>query len=215
MNVAPRLRATVVVAFAVCLFLGMMITPPSGDGAAALLQSLRDHSRRAYLTGLFRFLTSLLVGPALLVLASSIRRGGARLVRVAAGSLYVASFAGVAVFTQMILLTGVLAPMPDRVVALAVAEAIEASPLSLISAIVYLVGMLVGFLLLGLSLWRARVGRLVAVAVALGLLLHIAGGDWIVTSLTGALVLCGGLAVAGLRIMRRPEGWQHSPLSSS
>jgi len=202
MNKSPGLRSTVVIAFALCLFLGMMLTPPSGDSPAELLQSLREHSAEAYWTGLFRFLTSLLVVPVLLAIAPSIRHRGSVPFRVAAVSLYVGSLCGVVVFTLMVMQNAVLAPMPNQESALAVAEALESSLLLLIPSIVYLVGLLIGFLLLGVSLWLAGIGRLVATAVSIGLAVHIAGGDWIVTSLSGALILSGGITMVGLRLVR-------------
>jgi hypothetical protein len=199
---SPGLRATAVIAFAVCLFLGMMLTPPAGAGAAGLLQSLREHSLEANLTALFRFLTSILIVPALLAIAPSIPSRGIRPFRIAAVLLYLGSLAGVVVFTQMVLQNAVLAPMPNHATALEVAEAIAATLLWQISAPVYLLGLLSGFLLLGISLWRAGLGRLIAAAVALGLFVHIAGGDWIATSMTGALILGGGLTALGLTLIR-------------
>jgi hypothetical protein len=203
MKTSPGLRGIAVIAFAVCLFLGMMLTPPPGQGAAGLLQSLREHSLEATLTGLFRFLTSILVVPALLAIAPSIPGRGIQPFRIGAVLLYLGSLGGVVVVSQMVLQNAVLAPMPNHATALDVAMAIEASLLWQISAPVYLLGLLSGFLLLGISLWRAGLGRLVAASVALGLFVHIAGGDWIATSMTGALILCGGFTALGLSFISK------------
>ena len=141
--------------------------------------------------------------PALLAIAPSIQHRGTRPFRIAAVALYVGSLSGVVVFTLMVMQNAVLAPMPNHETALVVAEAIEISPLLQIPSIVYLLGLLIGFLVLGIGLWLAGIGRLVAVAVSLGLVVHIAGGDWIATSLSGALILCGGITMLGLLIVRR------------
>ena len=205
MILAPRHRSVVIVAFAVSLFLGLALTPPPGEGAAALLDSLHRHQVLANLTGLFRTVAAFLVVPALAAIAPAITERGTRLFSLAAAFLYVGSLAGIVLFTQMIFQNTVLTSLPDQLIALQIAEAIQASLLWQIPAIPYLVGLLVGFLLLGLAVWRAGLGRLVGIAIAGGLLLHIAGGDWFVTALAGALVLCSGLTALGLRIADSPR----------
>jgi hypothetical protein len=205
MILAPRHRSVVIVAFAVSLFLGMALTPPPGEGAAELLDSLHHHQVLANLTGLFRTVAAILVVPALAAIAPAVTERSTRLFSLAVAFLYVGSLAGIVLFTQMIFQNTVLTSLPDQLMALQIAEAIQASLLWQIPAIPYLVGLLVGFLLLGLAVWRAGLGRLMGVAIAGGLLLHIAGGDWFVTALAGALVLCGGLTALGLRIADSPR----------
>lgn len=138
--------------------------------------------------------------PALAAIAPAVTKRGARLFSLAAALLYVGSLSGIVLFTQMIFQNTVLAPLPDQATALTIAETIQVSLLWQIPAIPYLVGLLVGFLLLGLAVWRAGLGRLIGLAIASGLMLHIAGRDWFVTAVAGALVLCGGLTALGLRI---------------
>jgi hypothetical protein len=200
MILAPRHRSTVLIAFAVSLFLGMALTPPPGEGAAALLETLRQHEVLANLTGLFRILAAILVVPALAAIGASISGRGDRIFSLAATALYLGNIAGIVVCTHMIFQNEVLTSLPDQSTALTIAEAIEVSLLWQISTVPYLFGLLVGFLLLGVAVWRAGLGRLVGLAIGFGLLLHIAGGDWFVTSLAGALVLCGGLTALGLSI---------------
>ena len=202
MILAPRHRSVVLVAFAFSLFLGLALTPPPGEGAAALLDSLRRHEVIANLTGLFRTAAAILVVPALAAIAPAITQRGARMFGLAAALLYVGSLFGIVLFTQMIFQNTVLTSLPDQQIALTIAQAIQASLLWQLPAIPYLVGLLVGFLLLGLAVWRAGLGRLIGAAIAGGFVLHIAGGDWFVTALAGALVLCGGLTALGLRIAR-------------
>ena len=211
MMLAPRHRSLVLVAFAVSLFLGLALTPPPGEGAAALLDSLRRHEMLANLTGLFRTVAAFLVVPALAAIAPAITTRGARMFSVATVFLYVGSLSGMVLFTQMIFQNTVLASLPDQLIALTIAEAIQTSLLWQIPAIPYLIGLLVGFLLLGLAVWRAGLGRLIGVAIAGGFVLHIAGGDWFVTALAGALVLCGGLTALGLHIAGSSQAQTRPP----
>jgi hypothetical protein len=200
MILAPRHRSVVIVAFAVSLFLGLALTPPPGEGAAELLDSLRRHEELASLTALCRAAAAVLTVPTLAAIAPAITERGVRLFNVAAASLYVGSLAGIVVFTQVMVQNTVLASMPDREAALTVAEAMQAGALWQLPAIPYLLGLLVGFMLLGWAVWRSDQGRLAGIAIAGGFVVHIAGGDWFVTALTGALLLCGGLTALGLHI---------------
>ncbi len=195
-----------IVAFAAALLLGVTLTPPvAGEGSAALLDNLRDHPLQAGLTGLCRLLAAFLVVPALAVVSSAVTGRGARAFGFAAFALYVGSWAGVAVVTQMLLMTTVLAPLPDRAVAVRFADAIQGSVLWHVSAVVYLVGLLTGFLLLGVAVWRAGLGRVAGVAIGSGLVVHISVGDWFLTVVSGAVLLAAGLTAVGLRISPSPR----------
>ena len=99
-------------------------------------------------------MAAFLVVPALAAIAPAITERGARLFSLAAAFLYVGSLAGIILFTQMIFQNTVLTSLPGQLIALQVAEAIQASPHWQIPAIPSLVGLLVGFLLLGLAVWR-------------------------------------------------------------
>jgi len=205
MNSAPRHRSITIIAFAVSLFLGLTLTPPGGDSASALLASLREHVTLANLTALFRTLAAVLVVVTLAAIAPSITRRGSRAFRLSTVLLLLGNLAGIVVFTLMILQSSVLGPLPDRTAAIAVAEAIEKSMLWQVATVIYLIGLLIGFLLLGVAAWRAGLGRLAAGAISAGLVVHVAGGDWFVTSMAGALILCGGLTSLGLWIAGAPQ----------
>lgn len=206
MTMIHRLGPLIVIAFAASLFLGLAITAPPGDGVASLLASLREHQLQANLTGLFRGLTSILVVPALLAIAPAITVRGRRLFTVAAIALYLGNTAGIVVITHVIIQTNVLAPYPDQTTALTLAEAIDVSVLWQAAAVTYLLGLLVGFLLLGVAVWRAGHGRLIGLAIGAGLLLHISAGDWILTSLGGTLILAAGLSALAPRIANHNRG---------
>lgn len=211
MILAPKHRSVVIVAFAVSLFLGLALTPPPGEGAAELLDSLRQHGVLANLTALFRGAAALLVVPALAAIAPAVTARGGRLFSLAAAFLYVGSLSGIIVVTQVVFQNTVLVPLPDPAIALTVAEAMQTSALWQIPAVPYLLGLLVGFILLGWAVWRSGLGRLLGAAIACGLGLHIAGGDWFVTALAGALVLCGGLTALGLRIAGGTRAERRAP----
>ena len=112
MILAPRHRSTVLIAFAVSLFLGLALTPPPGEGAAALLETLRQHEVLANLTGLFRTLAAILIVPALAAVGAAISGRGARIFSLAATALYLGNIAGIVLFTQMIFQNTVLASLP-------------------------------------------------------------------------------------------------------
>lgn len=205
MSIHSRHRWVPVVALAATLLLGVTLTPPvDAEGSSALLASLRDHPRQAGLTGGCRLLAALLVVPALAVMGSAVTGRGSRAFRAGAVALYVGSWAGVAVVTQMLLLATVVAPLPDRAAAVRVADAIQGGPLWQVSAVLYLLGLLTGFLLLGVAVWRAGLGRVAGVAIGSGLVVHISVGDWFVTVVSGAVLLAGGLTAVGLRISGGP-----------
>ena len=82
---------------------------------------------------------------------------------------------------------------------MAVAELIDGNPWYLIVCVLYLVPLLLGFLLLGIALWRGRaVPRGIAACIGLGLIIHISVGDWRWTSAGGAVILAVGLGALAL-----------------
>jgi len=65
--------------------------------------------------------------------------------------------------------------------------------------VLYLIPLVLGFLLLGIALWRGRaVPRAIAACVGLGLIVHISAGDLRWTSVGGAVILAVGLGALAL-----------------
>ena len=201
MMIAPRYRTVVVSGFALSLMLGLALTPtPPNDEPAAWVTVFRDQTTLVNVAGLFRALAAILALPALIVLAPAFASRGRRCYKGAATALAVASLAGLVTVTQVILQNLAIAGLPDTTAAVALTAAVQSSPLWLISSVTYLLGMLIGFLLLGASVWLAGFSRWSAIAIGLGLPVHISVADWWATSAGGMVILAAGLIALGRQV---------------
>lgn len=73
--------------------------------------------------------------------------------------------------------------------------------------LIYIVGVVLGFVLLASALWRARaVPRWAAACIGLGPVIHVAGGDLPWTAAGGGVVLAVGLGGLALTQLGRLAG---------
>jgi hypothetical protein len=179
--------------YAVCGLAGMVLPPIAPDTTAGRLSVLADHAGRADLTYAFRMTGFLLLAPALVAILSGIRRRGAALAETAAVLLAVSGVAG-AGFVSLMAVEMVLARVGDRAAAVAAATLMEGTFVWMWSAVGYLLGWLLGSIVLGAALWRARTTpRWIPLCVGAGPVVHVAAGDLVWTTWGGALLVTAGL----------------------
>jgi hypothetical protein len=196
-----RFRFTVLAlaGFALTGLFGGALTPPTSADVAEQLDILSRYQVLANVVYLLRMLDLVLLAPALVAALRLLRGRGAGLGNAAAALLVIGHVAGAAVITMMAVQFDVLASAADRPAAVATSELIERSLLMQLSAVVYLGGLVLGFLLLGIALWRAgALPRWAAACIGLGLILHIAGGDLRWTVVGGSVALAIGLLTLAL-----------------
>ena len=199
-NTTPsRWAALAAGGFAATTLVGSVATPNSGSDIAARLEVLSHSWLIGNVTYLCRMADAVLLLPMLIIALRLLRRRGIRLGVAAAALLAVGHVAGAGVVTIMAVQINVLAPAPDRPAAVAVTELIERSALFQILCVLYLTGLVLGFLLLGIALWRARtIPRWAAAGIGLGLVLHISAGDLRWTAVSGSLLLTAGLVMLAI-----------------
>jgi hypothetical protein len=89
-----------------------------------------------------------------------------------------------------------LASAPDRQAAVIGADLIQNSGMWYTLGAISLLGVILGFILLGCALWRAgALPRWAAACISLGPVIHIAGGDFRWTAAGGILLLALGLGI--------------------
>jgi len=175
------------------------VTPAAPDDAAARLEILHHHPTAVAVTYVCRMLDLVLLVPVMAAVFRLLPGRGSGTGLAAAALLLIGHAAGAAVSSIMAVQGFVLAPMPDRPAAVAVATLIDENPGYLILCVLYLIPLLLGFLLLGIALWRGRaVPRAIAACIGLGLIVHISAGDWRWTSVGGAVILAVGLGALAL-----------------
>lgn len=194
-----RLTALATAAFATTTLVGAVAPPVAPEDAAARLEILAHHPTAVAVATACRLLDPVLLVPALVAVFRLLPGRGSRTALAAAALLLIGHTAGAAVTAIMAVQGLVLAPAPDRVAAVAVAELIDGSPMYLILCGLCLIPLLLGFLLLGIALWQGRaVPRAIAACIGLGLVIHISAGDWRWTSVGGAVILAVGLGALAL-----------------
>jgi hypothetical protein len=196
-----RLRMTALAtgAFAMTTMVGAVAPPVAPEDAAARLAIMTHHPTAVAVTTACRMLSPVLLVPALVAVFRLLPGRGSRIGVAAAALLLIGHTAGAAVTTVMAVQGFVLAPAPDRSAAVAAAKLIDKSLLWQLLCVLYLIPVVLGFLLLGIALWRGRaVPRAIAACVGLGLIVHISVGDLKWTSVSGAVMVGVGLGALAL-----------------
>ena len=210
-----RLTALATAGFAATTLLGSAIGPTIAADVAVRLEVLSHHALLGNATYVCRMLSFVLVTPAMVGALRLLPRRGALLGTIGAALLLISQVAGAAATTIMAVQIDVLAPTADRQAAVVAGEWLDQSLLWQLSGAVYVTGWLLGFLMLGIALWRAAtLPRWAAACIGLGPIVHIAGGDLSWTVVGGAVLLALGLimlALAPFHSNRRPADVTSTP----
>jgi hypothetical protein len=201
---------------ALCLVLGPLgavlveVVTPTGDGNAAtsVAQAAAHHgAMRLTLVGDG---LGLLLAPAVLIVAGIARPAAPRIAEVAGTVAFVGYSCLLSVISVDALLD-VAASQPNRAAAVSMVDEFTSNGLITATLAVYLIGSLLGLILLGIALWRSGVvPRWAALAVAVEPAFEIADHAVGIGSLAGAagyLLVTGAFAVCALRVVsptRRP-----------
>ncbi|MGK5681439.1 hypothetical protein [Actinoplanes sp. URMC 104] len=198
-----RMIATAVAGSAVTTFLGASFGPVFSADPAARLETMAQNTTVITAVYLFRMLGALLAPAVVIAVLRLVPRRGAPAAAAGGALVLIGETAGVATTTIVAVQALVLAPSDDRLTAIAVAGRLDDSSLVTVTAVLYLSGLLLGNLLLGVGLWRARaVPRWAAAAIAAGLIVHIAAGDLPWTTVGGTTLLTVGLAALARQVWR-------------
>jgi hypothetical protein len=202
----PRWIALTTGGFAATTLLGSVATPHAETDVAARLEALSHYSVIGNVTYLCRMASAVLLAPLLVTAMHALHGRGTRLGVTGATLLILGHVAGAGAVTIMAVQINVLATAPDRPAAVEITTQLDHSLLWQIICVFYLAGWILGFLLLGIALWRARaLPRWAAASISLGPLLHIAVGDLRWTAVGGAVVLTAGLAMLTITALHPTE----------
>jgi hypothetical protein len=198
-NHPSRWAALATGGFAAVTLLGSVATPHAETDVAARLEALSHYSAIGNATYLCRMAQVVLLTPFLFTALRLLRPHRSGLAVTAGAVLLLGHVAGAAATTIMAVQINVLATAPDRHAAVAMTDLLDRSLLWQISCYVYLPGWILGFLLLGIALWRAgALPRWAAASIGLGPILHIAVGDLRWTVVGGSVMLTAGLAMLAI-----------------
>jgi hypothetical protein len=209
--------AACLVAGPVGQFVQYLVTPiDEGDSAYAQVAQAAAHlARMRWSIPLDLFI--LLVAPAVLYTGAL---AGARVSKLAAAGagLVFASWLGAGYLLGSDILLYLAATAPDQTAAAALVDGYLSYPLVEGVVVAYVMGHMVGFLLLGVALWRARaVPRWAASAVAVWPFLEVLGeaSGIRVLAATGFALLAVGFGACAVMVVRQLAGRQGSDSLSS
>ena len=199
---------------AVCLVVGpvgqvaqYLVTPISeADSASAQVAQAAAHLDRMR-WAIPLDLLILLVAPAVLCAGALAGARVSRLAAAGAGLVFV-TWLGAGYLLGTDILLYLAATAGDQTAAVGLVDGYLYHPVVESLVVAYLVGHVLGFVLLGVALWRARaVPRWAAVAVAMWSFLELAGeaGGVRVLAAAGFALLAAGFAACAVEVVRRPS----------
>lgn len=190
------------------------LVEPADPTPATLAGVAGQHAGAWLAAGVFSALTPFLLVPGLAVLAATVRGRGARVVRTGAALLGAGSIAATVHASGYFGMYDVLARSDvDATAAGAVDAASEASPFFVSFIVIFMAGMLLGPIVLGVGLRR---GRLVPVWTPIAAVVFaVAGGTGGVPGGVVGLVAFVALAVAMACVVRGGEAQAKSPVADA
>jgi hypothetical protein len=202
-SIRPPAPALVALAAAPVLTLvaDLVQVPPAAHDTASELTSIAAHTGRYQLSAAIGFLALVLSVPAYLALGAPLRRSRPRVWLVGVsmsvtGVLALVSLMGSGPYSQA------LAESPQRTAAVAVTDAAEGMPLTTAWMVLFLVGAMLGPIVLGVGLWRTGYGWGIPALLVLGLGVQMADlGFWPLA--LGYALTAAGLVLAAVRIAGR------------
>jgi hypothetical protein len=210
---ATNFRRTVaglcLIAGPLLILLGDLIAPTTPDGTREYLAFVAAHQTQGIVSTFLFFTGLLLLVPGVLGSLTPIRGRGVVLAHVAA----VVATVGLVAFAGLVLSSFweiELAQSPNRDVAIAVYDGVEASAIA-VFFVVGFAGTALGLVLFAAACWRAGLVRVwVPVLVVAGFATIVIGSDDTV-GLVGNALLLAGLAAVGLKALRTPDRHWPSP----
>jgi hypothetical protein len=192
---------------AAAIAVSTLVAPYSGDESADILAGAADHPGAMTASVWLSGLAVLTLVPATIAVVLVCRRRAPRLTAVG-GAVSVLGFSAAFMLPdeELDALTAADKHL-DRATMLALADGVWSQPPVVTALILFLVGMVVGGILLGVALWRSRVAptwMALALIVSSPLHLVLPSGVTAVTALGWALTAVG-YAAASLALLRTPN----------
>lgn len=177
------------------------IDPGASDKAAQRLPQIADHPARFIAAAYLLLAGAVAFVPGLVALFGVLREGGARAGTIGtglvlAGTIASTAFVGFGIYEYEAATAGLAPAQMARL-----ADDVEASAVAIPLLIVFLLGVVIGGLLIAWSLWRHRL-RWPASAIAAGTVLNLAADRPALSALAFALQTLGYGAV-GVRLLAR------------
>ncbi len=174
------------------LVVGLVVTPyPVGGELRQSIAGAAAHPGPAQAAVWLSVIFALTIAPATMAVAWTGRRGAPWLTLVAGVSLLVAFGAGLP-DTDLAVVTAARQGL-DPTLVTAIDRAVTSHPATTVGLALFLLGQTVGFVLLGISLWRARV-----VPAGLGIVLAASGPAHLLLAPLGNLGLAAGWAMTAI-----------------
>jgi hypothetical protein len=193
------------------LLLWNAIDPAVSDEAAERLTQIADNKARFIVAGYLALLGALAFIPGLVGLWDLFARTGVRLGRIGAGLLLVGMTTTITFFGFGVYEYEAAQPGYDPAQMAKLADRVEApSELAVPLLVVFLVGVVIGSLLVAWSLWRRRIVRAWSpLAIALGSLLNFVADSVAMSTIASAFTVAG-FARVGATLLSRDDRAAHA-----
>lgn len=209
-NFTRTLAAICLIATPILLFAAVLLAPNTSDDAGKALNQVADNKARDVIGGLLFLFAPLVLVPAMMGVIRLMRRRGVTLGQVGAalimfGGLMTMAFYGYGVVQYIAATESGL----DHAQMAKLFDAVDDSALQIPVILGFVVGLLIGSILLAIALWRNRVVPVWGpIALVISAILGFFGMNTVIGAISFALLFVGVLPIAQKLLSISDEEWE-------